>query len=159
MEKSCGRAFLLLVTLALFLEGFVAVAASAELPLLPPLDHFQASAIGSSASQTQEAECSRIVSRLIRTHFRGQVRWRPFLQHHEQSRHHRVVREYRPRPGVGSTQTMSENVVDCDKLGHDLAALQFHLRGNPSPSPVVPHFQTVVEVSSHQQVSVELASL
>ena len=73
MEISFARRSFLLVTLALFLGYFVTVAASAELPFLPPLDRVQSSAVDSAASQLQEAQSSRIMSGLIKTHFRDQV--------------------------------------------------------------------------------------
>lgn len=68
MEKSLAMRSFVLVTLALFLGFLVTVAASGELPFLPPLDHVQPSTVESPSS-----EAPGIMSRLIRIYFGDQV--------------------------------------------------------------------------------------
>ena len=95
---------------------------------------------------SRELFCIILESDLISVNF--WQRWRLFLQDREQSPHHtyhRVVRKFRPRPSVPSTGIMRKK-VDCELGSSDLAVHQFHLRGNPSPSPLV-HLQTIVEVT------------
>ncbi|KAG0570962.1 hypothetical protein M758_6G192800 [Ceratodon purpureus] len=152
MEMSLVMRSFVLVTLAFCL---VTVAASAyELPLMPALD---------PVVESQSSQAPGSMSQLIGVYFGDQVRWRPFLQRHEQRAYHtrhRFVRAYRPRPNLQSTDTIGKD-VDLEmgsNPGHDLEGQQFYLRGNLPASPLVSNPETVVEVATRQHIPVELVS-